>query len=83
MVLMLIDTRRDPPPPSEPDRHRHWSFDDWRRFTSLGWGIVLVLLSSVFPPLPAYILLVGACVLIVRGLERIVGDAPGLRDYRQ
>jgi hypothetical protein len=37
----------------------------------------------VFPPFPAYILLVGACVLIVRGLGRIVGDAPGPRDYRQ
>jgi hypothetical protein len=80
---MLIDTRGGPPPPPEPDRHRHWRFDAWRRFTSLGLGIVLALLSSVFPPFPAYILLVGACVLIVRGLGRIVGDEPGLRDYRQ
>jgi hypothetical protein len=80
---MLIDTRRDPPPPSEPDRERPRRFDAWRGFTSLGCGIALVVLSSVFPPFPAYILLVGACVLIVRGLGRIIGDAPGLRDYRQ
>ena len=80
---MLIDTRRDPPPPPEPGRRRRWSFEGWRRFIALGWGIILVVLSSLFPPFPAYILLVGALVLIVRGLGQIVGNAPGLRDYHQ
>jgi hypothetical protein len=45
--------------------------------------VVLILLSSLFPPFPAYILIVGALVMIVRGLSRIVGNSQGLRDYHQ
>jgi hypothetical protein len=79
---MLIDTRREPPPP-EPNRRRRWHFDGWRWLIPLCVGLGLILLSGLFPPFPAYILILGACVMIVRGLARIVDDSDGLRDYRQ
>lgn len=46
-------------------------------------GVVLMVLSAVFPPFPAYILILGACVMFVRGLTRVVQNTPGLRDYHQ
>jgi hypothetical protein len=82
-VLMLIDTRREPPPPPEPNQPPRWHFDGWRWLTPLCVGLVLLVSSSLFPPFPAYILIVGALVMIVRGLSRIVGSSQGLRDYHQ
>jgi hypothetical protein len=46
-------------------------------------GLGLVLLSSAFPPVEAYALLVAGCVLIGRGFARIVPITPGLKDHRQ
>jgi hypothetical protein len=80
---MLIDTRREPPPPTDPDGSRHWRWDGWRWFMPLCVGVVLMVLSAVFPPFPAYILILGACVMFVRGLTRVVQNTPGLRDYHQ
>jgi hypothetical protein len=80
---MLIDTRREPPPPPNPDDSGRWHFDGWRWLVPLVIGAVLMVLSSFFPPLPAYILILGACVLFVRGLGRTVRSTPGLRDYHQ
>jgi hypothetical protein len=79
---MLIDTRREPPPP-EPNQPRRWHFDGWRWLAPLCIGIVLIAVSSLFPPFPAYILIVGSVVMIVRGVSRMGGSAQGLRDYHQ
>ena len=46
-------------------------------------GLALVLLSSAFPPIEAYALLLAACVLIGRGLATIVQSTSGLNDYHQ
>jgi hypothetical protein len=51
----------------------------WRLVAGLG----LVLLSSAFPPVEAYALLLAGCVLIGRGLGTIVQSTPGLKDYHQ
>ena len=80
---MLIDTRREPPPSPEPDRSRGWHFDGWRWLTPLCIGLVLIGLSSLFPPLPAYILLIGSLLMIGRGVSRMGGTFQGLRDYHQ
>ncbi len=78
---MLIDTRTGvPSPESEPPRV--WPMEvlrlSWRLVLALG----LVLLSSAFPPVEAYALLLASCVLIGRGLGAIVQAIPGVKDHR-
>jgi hypothetical protein len=80
---MLIDTRREPPPEPDPHRPGHWHFRGWRWLAPICLSVILFVASSAFPPFPAYILIVGACVMLVRGLGRMVGNTPGLRDYHQ
>jgi hypothetical protein len=46
-------------------------------------GLVLLLLSGVFPPLPGYILILGACVCIGRAPLALVPSSRGLQDHRQ
>jgi hypothetical protein len=82
-MLMLIDTHQPPPPPPPPPSRRTWLTTvlrlSWRLLAALG----LVLLSSAFPPIEAYALLLAACVLIGRGLATIVQSTPGLKDHHQ
>lgn len=84
-MLMLIDTREPPPPPSpaEPRRPRAWPVIVLRLSWRLLAGLALVLVSSAFPPVEAYALLIAACVLIGRGFAAIVRHSPGLKDYHQ
>ena len=77
---MLIDTHDQPPEPPPDRAPRSWPV---RALLLIAGGIVLFALSFVFPPLPAYILLLGACVMIGRGLVRLVPMSSGLKQYRQ
>ncbi len=98
MLTMLIDTREPPPPPPvladvamvdfdddppPPRRRRHWELSDWRGVLYLAAGVLLALISSLLPPLPAYVVILGACVLIGHGLGGVVRNTPGLKDHRQ
>jgi hypothetical protein len=83
-MLLLIGSGSPPPEPPEPDP----APPDWpRELLSRSWrllaGLGLALLSSAFPPIEAYALLLAACVLIGRGLGHIVQGTPGLKDHRQ
>jgi hypothetical protein len=51
----------------------------WRLIAGLG----LVLLSTAFAPVEAYALILAGCVLIGRGLGRIMPGTAGLKDHRQ
>ena len=79
-MLMLIDTH-DQHPPEEPRRAgREWPV---RALLLIFEGVVLIVLSGAFPPFPAYILLMGACVLVARGFAKLVPMTSGLKDHRQ
>jgi hypothetical protein len=83
-VLMLIETRDPSPPSPQPGRGRPtWPLTLLRLSWRLLAGVGLVLLSSAFPPIEAYGLLIAACVLIARGLGTIVQSTTGLQDHRQ
>jgi hypothetical protein len=84
-MLMLIDTRQEPPAPlsPEPREPRRWPWVLLRMSWRLLAGLGLVLLSGAFPPVEAYALLVAACVLIGRGFAAIVQSTSGLEDYKQ
>ena len=79
---MLIDTH-EPCGSSPPTGGRTWQLGEWSGLLFVVAGLVLVLLSSLFLPLPAYVVILAACALIGRGLGEIGRIAPGLRDYRQ
>jgi Flp pilus assembly protein TadB len=79
-MLMLIDTN-DQQPPEKPRRAgREWPV---RALLLIFEGVFLLVLSTVFPPFPAYILLMGALVLVVRGFARLVPMTSGLKHYKQ
>jgi hypothetical protein len=84
---MLVSSHDPPPPPppesSGPGRRRSWHLGEFRRLWLLPAGLGVALLSSVFSPIPAYALILVACVLIGRGLGGVVRNTPGLKDYRQ
>jgi hypothetical protein len=46
-------------------------------------GVALLLASAAVPPLPAWIMMIGACGCIGRGLVGLVPESRGLRDHRQ
>ena len=77
---MLIDTHDQPPEPPPDRAPRQWPV---RALLLIAEAIVMFALSFAFPPLPAYILLLGSCVLFGRGLSRLVPTSNGLKNYRQ
>jgi hypothetical protein len=79
-MLMLIDTHDQQPPEQPPRAPREWPV---RALLLIFEGVLLLVLSNVFPPFPAYILLMGALVLIVRGFTRLVPLTSGLKHYKQ
>jgi hypothetical protein len=81
--MLLIDTREPPAPEPEPRGRPTWPLELLSRSWRLIAGLGFVLLSSAFPPVEAYALLVAGCVLIGRGFARIVPITPGLKDHRQ
>lgn len=83
---MLIDTREPQPPPpqpSEPRPRRTWRLSVARPVLLLAGGLALILISGAFSPVPAYVLIVSACILIGRAAGALVLNPPGLRDHRQ
>jgi hypothetical protein len=46
-------------------------------------GLGLVLVSGAFSPVLEYVLIVGGCVLVGRGLNMFFRSSPGLKDFRQ
>jgi hypothetical protein len=80
--LMLIDTRDDRPPPPPPGRpERSWPV---RPALLVVAGIFVLVISSAFSPLPAYGLMIVACVLIGRGFATLLPTSSfGLKDHRQ
>jgi hypothetical protein len=78
---MLIDThdqRPEPPPRRRPDRQL-----PVRALLLIFEAVVLFVVSFAFPPFPAYILLMGACVLAGRGFSKLIPSTFGLKDHRQ
>ena len=80
---MLIDTREPPDEPRQAIPRRGWRLRAPPPLILLATGLGLALLSGAFSPVPAYLLIVTACVFIGRGLATIVRNTPGLKDYRQ
>jgi hypothetical protein len=79
-----IDTHEyslEPEPPA-PRRRRGW-IGGLRPLLLLIEGLGLLLLSGAFPPLPGYIMILGACVCIGRVPLALVSNSRGLQDHRQ
>jgi len=78
-VLLLIDTRdRRPPPP----RREPWR-PNLRPLVPLALAVVLLVVAALVPPLPSYLLILGAIVVICRTIAKLLPPLDGLRDYRQ
>jgi hypothetical protein len=78
-----IDTHEyslEPEPPAP--RRRGW-MARLRPLVLLTEGLGLLLLSGALPPLPGYILIVGACVCIGRAPLALVSSSRGLQDHHQ
>jgi hypothetical protein len=83
---MLIDTREPPPqptPPPQPPGRESWWAVDLRSLLLMVAGLGLVLVSGAFSPVLEYVLIVGGCVLVGRGLNMFFRSSPGLKDFRQ
>ena len=75
---MLVDTRdRRPEPRPEPWR------PNLRPLLPLAVAVVLLVVAALVPPLPSYLLILGAIVLISRTISRLLPPLDGLKDYRQ
>ncbi len=81
--LMLIDTRDHRPPPPPPDKGRPERSWPVRPMLLIVAGIVALVVSGAFPPLPAYGLLLVACGLIGRGFATLLPFSYGLKQHRQ
>jgi hypothetical protein len=90
-MLMLVNTRDRWEPEPEPEPEPRWAEHKRRGYgmrlprpaLQLGLGLALALLSSAFPPILAYVLLLAACVCIGRGLGTVTRSTSGLREHRQ
>ena len=76
---MLIDTReqRPLPPLPEPRRPR------LHRFLPIPIGFILLGVAAMVPPLPAYLLILGAIAIIARTFARVIPSSNGLEEHRQ
>jgi hypothetical protein len=79
-MLMLIDTR-DQPPPRRPER-RAWS-PNWRLWRWMAATIVLFVAAASTPGIVSYALVLGAVASACRAVTVILPPLDGLREYRQ
>lgn len=81
--MLLIGENRDPQPPAGLRvSSRTWPMTALRLSWRLVGGLALLLVSSAFPPVEAYALIIAACVLIARGLAVVVLSLPEARHRR-
>lgn len=82
--MLLLAGNRDPRPSARrPAARRTWPVTALRLSWRLVAGMVLLLLSSAFPPVEGYALIIAACILIARGLAAVVLSLPDLTDRRR
>jgi hypothetical protein len=76
---MYIDThdQRPVPPPHGPRR------PNLRPLVPLAIAVVLLVVSALVPPLPAYVLIILAGAFIARTVAKLIPSVNGLEDYRQ
>ena len=82
-MLLLAGNRPPRPPARPPAPRRTWPATALRLSWRLVAGIALLLLSSRFPPVEAYALIIAACVLVARGLAVVVLSLPDISDHRR
>jgi hypothetical protein len=76
---MYIDThdQRPVPPPHGPRRR------NLRPLVPIAIAVVLLIVSALVPPLPAYALILAAGALVARAVGKLIPSVNGLEDYRQ
>lgn len=78
-MLLLIDTREQ----HQPRRRREPSRPSLRRLWPVPATMFLLGVAAMVPPLPSYLLILAAVVLVARALTRAIPSSNGLEDYRQ
>src|SRR5205823_2095482 len=84
--MLLIGENPEPQPPAGvpvPVQRRTWPVTALRLSWRLVAGLALLLVSSAFPPVEAYALIIAACVLLARGLAVVVLSLPDLTDHHR
>jgi hypothetical protein len=76
---MYIDTREQRPLPPV---HESWR-PNLRTLVPIAIAVFLFVVASVVPPLPSYVLILGAGALIARTVAKLIPSSNGLEDYRQ
>jgi hypothetical protein len=79
-MLMLIDTRDQPPP--RPSERRAWE-PNWRLWGWVAVTIVLFVAAASTPGIVSYVLVLAAVASACRAVTVILPPLDGLRDYRQ
>jgi hypothetical protein len=78
-MLLLIDSREQPPTPAPHDPRR----PSLRALWPIPATLFLLGVAAMVPPLPSYLLILAAVVLVARALTRAIPSSNGLEDYRQ
>jgi hypothetical protein len=78
-MLLLIDSREQPPLPAPHEPHR----PNLHRFWPFPATLFLLGVAAMVPPLPAYLVILATVVLVARTLTRAIPGSNGLEDYRQ
>jgi hypothetical protein len=76
---MYIDTREQRP---LPPLHEPWR-PNLRPLVQIAIAVILLVVSPLVPPLPSYVLILGAAALIARTVAKLLPSSNGLEDYRQ
>jgi hypothetical protein len=80
---MLIETNPPSGPSPQPIARGIRPRSAARAILLWAGGVLLILLSGAFAPVPGYVLIIAVCLVLGWGLGRLVPDASGLRDHHQ